>query len=77
MKHRIGDKWKAIDGIHKGQWFVVTAVFSDMIECKRKGSDNIYQYPRKHFDEYMERVYKYWAEKNKSYKAKKERLKNE
>ena len=77
MKHRVGYKWKAIDGIHKGQWFVITAVGSDYIECKRKGSDRVYQYPRQFFDEYIERVNKYWSERNISYKSKKERLKNE
>ncbi len=44
---------------------------------KSEDSSATYTTERKHFEKYIERVNIYWSETNKSYKNKKEKLKNE
>lgn len=77
MKLKIGYKWKSIDGISKGKFFKITELASDSVVYKSEDSGTTYTTERKHFEKYIERVNKYWSKTNKSYKSKKEKLKNE
>ena len=77
MKLKIGYKWKSIDGISRGKYFKVTDITSETVTYKSEDSGATYTTERKHFEKYIERVNKYWSETNKSYKSKKEKLKNE
>ena len=77
MKIKVGYKWKSIDGIAKGKFFKITEITADNVTYKSDETGTIYQADRKFFEKYIERVNKYWAETNKSYKEKKEKLKNE
>ena len=77
MKLKIGYKWKSIEGISKGKFFKITELTSDSVVYKSEDSGITYTTERKYFKKYIERVNKYWSETNKSYKNKKEKLKNE
>ena len=77
MKLKIEYKWKSIDGISKGKLFKITELTSDSVVYKSEDSCTSYNPKRRHFEKYIERVNKYWSETNKSYKRKKEKLKNE
>ena len=77
MKLKIGYKWKSIDGISKGKFFKITELTSGAVVYKSEDSGATYTSERKHFEKYIERVNKFWSETNKSYKNKKEKLKNE
>jgi len=77
MKLKIGYKWKSIDGISRGKYFKVTDITPNTITYKSEDSGATYTTERKHFEKYIERVNTYWSETNKSYKNKKEKLKNE
>lgn len=77
MKLKIGYKWKSIDGISKGKFFKITELTTSSVVYKSEDSGATYTTERKHFEKYIERVNKFWSEINKSYKNKKEKLKNE
>ena len=77
MKLKIGYKWKSIDGISKGKFFKITELTASSIVYKSEDSGITYTTERKYFKKYIERVNTYWSETNKSYKNKKEKLKNE
>lgn len=77
MKLKIGYKWKSIDGISKGKFFKITELTSNSVVYKSEDSGATYSTERKLFEKYIERVNTYWSETNKSYKNKKEKLKNE
>lgn len=76
MKIKKGYKWKSIEGMSKGEWFIVTGVYMDKFECRKlHGNTSMtYTYPREYFEQYIQRVNSYWREKNKSYKNKKQKL---
>lgn len=76
MKLKLGYKWKSIDGISRGKYFKVTDITPEVVIYKSEDSDATYTADRKHFEKYLERVNKFWSETNKSYKSKKEKLKN-
>lgn len=76
MKLKLGYKWKSIDGISKGKFFKITELTSDFVVYKSEDSGATYTTERKHFEKYIEKVNKFWSETNKSYKNKKEKLKN-
>ena len=77
MKLKLGYKWKSIDGISKGKFFKITEITPDSVSYKSEETGTTYQAERKFFEKYLERVNKYWQKTNKSYKEKKEKLKNE
>ena len=77
MKLKIGYKWKSIDEISKGKYFKVTDITPNIITYKSEVRGATYTTERKHFEKYIKRVNKFWSETNKSYKNKKEKLKNE
>ena len=77
MKLKIGYKWKSIDGISKGKFFKITELTTSSVVYKSEDSGATYTTERKHFEKYIERVNKFWSETSKSYKNKKEKLKNE
>ena len=77
MKLKIGYKWKSIDGISKGKFFKITELTASSVVYKSEDSGATYITERNHFEKYIERVNTYWSETNKSYKNKKEKLKNE
>jgi len=72
-----GLKWKAIDGLSRGKFFKITELTPDTVVYKSEETGTAYFAERKHFEKYLERVNKYWSETNKSYKNRKEKLKNE
>ena len=75
MKLKLGYKWRSIDTISKGKIFKITEITKDYVIYKSEDTGRIYEYDRKHFEKYIERVNKFWSETNKSYKNKKEQLK--
>ena len=77
MKLKLGHKWKSIDGLSKGRLFKITEITSDTVIYKSEETGTTYSADRKFFEKYLERVNKYWLETKKSYKNKKEKLKNE
>lgn len=77
MKIKKGYKWKSIEGPAKGKEFTVIEVNQDNIIYRSEDSYRVYIVGRKEFDKYIQRVNKYWNEKNKSYKRKKEDLRNQ
>ena len=76
MKLKIGYKWKSIDGLAKGKYFKITELTAKSVVYKSEDSGATYTTDRKHFEKYIERVNKFWSETNKSYKSRKEKLKN-
>ena len=60
----------------KSEQFVANT-HNELIVFLGKDSGATYTTERKHFEKYIERVNKFWSETNKSYKNKKEKLKNE
>lgn len=76
MKLKNGYKWKSIEGISKGKFFKITELTANSVVYKSEDSGATYTTERKHFEKYIERVNKFWSETNKSYKSKKEKLKN-
>lgn len=77
MKVKVGTTFKAIEGLSKGKEFVVVAVNDKTVEYKSMFTSLTYTSDRKHFEKYLERVNKYWSDKNKNYKKKKQDLKNQ
>ena len=77
VKLKIGYKWKSIEGTSKGKFFSITKLDTNLVTYKFVETGRIYTAERKYFERYIERVNKYWAETNKAYKNKKEKLKNE
>ena len=77
MKIKKGYTWKSIEGPAKGKMFIVVHVLADSIIYRSLESYREYEMPRKQFDKYIERVNKYWHDKNTAYKRKKENLKRE
>ena len=74
MKLKIGYKWKSIDGFSKGKCFKITEITSQVVVYKSEESGTTYTADRKFFEKYIERVNKFWSDKKKSYKRKKEKL---
>ena len=77
MKIKKGLKWKSIEGPCKGQEFVVTKADENEVVYKNTVTGNSFSSPRTHFEKYIERVHKHWNETNKSYKNKKQKLKEQ
>ena len=77
MKIKVGTIFKAIEGPGKGTEFIVTEVNSVAVIYKSLKTGRLYNEPRKHFEKFLERVNKYWSDKNKNYKKKKQDLKNQ
>lgn len=77
MKIKKGYKWKSIEGPSKGNILVVIDTSSELITYKSYQTGIIYTAPRKHFEKYIERVNQYWNDKNKNYKKKKAKLKEQ
>lgn len=77
MKLKQGYKWKSTDGLSRGKSFKITGIASNSVTYKSEESGIIYSADRNFFERYIKRVNKYWAETNKAYKTKKEKLKNE
>lgn len=77
MKIKKGYKWKSIEGPSKGSTFVVIEVTSDVVTYRSIDTKSVYVTPRKHFEKYLERVNQYWNHKNKNYKKKKAKLKEQ
>lgn len=77
MKIKVGTKFKAIEGPGKGKLFTVTESNGDTVAYRSEESGETYTAPRKHFEKYLERVNKHWSETNKTYKKKKQDLKNQ
>ena len=75
MKIKLGLKFRAIEGLSKGKTFTVIQADSKMVSYRSEESGEVYTAERKHFEKYLERVNKHWAETNKSYKHKKNELK--
>ncbi len=75
MKLKAGFKWKSIEGISRGKYFVITKLTPDTVTYKSEETGSIYTAERKHFEKYIERVNKHLSETLKSYKIKKEKLK--
>ena len=75
MKLKIGYKWKSTGGISKGKIFKVVKISPNNVIYKSEETGTIYTTDRKHFEKYIQRVNKYWTDTNKSYKQKKEKLK--
>lgn len=71
MKLKVGLKWKHTNG-HE---FVIRELTSDMVYYESKTTKSIYSNDRKHFEKYLKFANKYWSNKNKDYKANKEKLK--
>ena len=65
----------SIDGLSKGKYFVITKLTADTVTYKSEDTGVVYTAERKYFEKYIERVNKYWSETLKSYKIKKEKLK--
>ena len=76
MKIKVGTKFKSIEGLSKGKTFTITYVNEDIVNIRSELTGEVYTTPRKHFEKYIERVNKYWSETNKTYKKKKQDLKN-
>ena len=76
MKLKVGYKWKSAEGISKGKFFKITGLIANSVVYKSEDSGTVYLAERKYFEKYIERVNKYWSERNKAYKNKKEKLKN-
>lgn len=76
MRIKKGLTWKSIEGPSKGKEFTVVDVDSNFVRYKSSTSYVIYEEPRKNFEKRMERVSRFWNESNKSYKEKKQRLRN-
>ncbi|MBR6162830.1 hypothetical protein IKQ26_02925 [bacterium] len=74
---KVGFKWKSIEGLSRGKLFKITEITSEKVFYKSEETGKIYCADRKFFEKYIERVNKFWSEKNKTYKNKKEKLKNE
>lgn len=74
MKIKVGLKFKAIEGLSKGKTFTVISVSDKEVQYRSEFTDMTYTADRKYFEKYLERVNKYWSEKNKSYKYKKSQL---
>lgn len=78
MKLKIGYKWKSIDGPCKGEEFVITKIEESKVYYEKvKDGIHVYEYDRKAFEKYIERVIQHWNERNKSYKHKKQQLRND
>ena len=75
MKIKVGTK--AIEGLSKGKEFTVVSVDSISVTYRSEETGVLYNEPRKHFEKYLQRVNKHWTETNKSYKHRREQLKNE
>lgn len=74
MKIKKGYKWKSIEGPAKGKEFTVIEVNQNDICYRSEESNRVYTMDRKEFDKYIQRVNKYWNDKNKTYKFKKKNL---
>lgn len=70
MKLKIGYRWKDING----KYFSIKNITQNEITYESKETKNLYVADRKHFEKYIQRVYKFWSDKNKSYKNKKKDL---
>lgn len=77
MKIKVGTKFKSIEGLSKGKIFTVTDSNSETVTYRSEETGETYTAPRKHFEKYLERVNKHWSETNKTYKKKKQDLKNQ
>lgn len=74
MNIKVGLKWKGIEGIGKGKYFVVLKADNKEVIYKSIESSVLYSTNRKHFEKYILRVNKYWNERNKKYKANKGKI---
>ena len=74
MKIQKGMRFKAIDGISKGKTFTVLSVDNKQVVYRSEFTDATYTADRKHFEKYIQRVNKYWADTTKAYKRKKDSL---
>lgn len=77
MKIKVGMTFKAIEGLAKGKSFTVVKSDSDSVTYKSDESGEVYVADRKHFEKFIQRVNKHWADTNKAYKVKKRNLRNE
>ena len=75
MKIKLYSTFRAIDGIGKGKEFIIININDSEVTYKSVETGRIYIEPRKLFEKYLQRVNKYWSEKNKSYKRNKQILK--
>ena len=75
MNIKTGYKWKSTEGLSKGKIFVVTKIEKNTVTYKSEETGTVYTAERKYFEKYIERVNKYWSEKTKAYKKRKEELK--
>lgn len=67
MKLKKGLKFKHIDG----KDFVVREVGVNEIVYESKETKRLYTSDRKHFEKYLKRTSKFWNDKTKAYKRKK------
>lgn len=70
-KIKVGLKWKSIEG---GTTFKVINISQSYVRYKSMKTGIEYSCTMEYFESYMDRVNKYWNEKNKKYKAKKNEL---
>lgn len=71
MKIKVGFKWKDITG----KEYTVREITQNEIVYESKEIKRLYTNERKHFEKYIKRISKFWNDKNKTYKNKKEKLK--
>ena len=69
-----GYKFKAIDGISKGKLFTVISAYNKQVAYKSMESGTVYNTDRKHFEKFIKRVNKHWADTTKAYKKRKQEL---
>lgn len=74
MKIKLGLKFKAIEGLSKGKVYTVTQADCKTVTYRSEETGKIYTAERKHFEKFLQRVNKHWAETNKSYKFKKRNM---
>lgn len=71
MNIKKGLKWLHIDG----KEFIIREIRQNEVVYESKETKRIYTTERKHFERYLQRANKYWNNRNKDYKNKKNKLK--
>lgn len=77
MKIHVGTKFRACEGIAKGQYFTVISVSEHDVIYRSDKTGMQFTHERKSFEKFLERTNKYWSDTNKHYKRKKQDLKGE
>lgn len=77
MKLKLYSTFKAIDGISKGKEFIITEINNINVTYKSVETGRLYMEPRKHFEKFLKRVNRFWSETNKSYKNKRQKIRED